>query len=104
MFSPAHGGVFMHRYGRRGKGAPFSQKKLCFVATDRLLLVKLLLELSQRDDCHYVKYGTRPRDGMYLGRCFMATDEAAGRLWIEYKVHPRLMCSIQDDDFTRQYR
>lgn len=94
----------MRRYGPRGKGVPFSQKKVCFVATDQRFLARLLFELSQRDDCYYVKYSTEPRDGMYLGRCFMISDDAAGRLCFEYKRHAKLMCSIQDDDFARAYR
>jgi hypothetical protein len=51
-----------------------------------------------------VKYSVVPRDGMYLGRCFLTSDAAAGRLCAEYKAHPKLMTSIQDDDFFNTYR
>ena len=36
---------------------------------------------------------------MYLGRCFLTSEDAAGRLCAEYKGHYKLMVSIQDDDF-----
>ncbi len=41
---------------------------------------------------------------MYLGRCFLPDDEEAGKLWREYKVHARMMCNIQDDEFTLPFR
>jgi hypothetical protein len=81
-----------------------SQRKLCIVATDQTALIELLYELSLRDDCYFVKYSTKPKDGMYLGRCFLTTDAAAGKLWSELKVHPKSMCTIQDDDFTESFR
>ena len=79
-------------------------KKLCFVATDQALLADVLRELAERPDCHYVKYSVEPRDGMYLGRCFLMDDYDIGVLWAKYKEHPRLFCSVQDDDFTAPYR
>jgi hypothetical protein len=84
--------------------SPPCNKKLCFVATDEGFLVGLLSELSDRPDCWGVKYSVEPRDGMYLGRCFMSDERTIGALWDEYKRHPKLMCSIQDDDFTAGYR
>jgi hypothetical protein len=80
------------------------QKKLCFVATDRALLADVLRELTERPDCYYVKYSVYPRDGMYLGRCFLVDEHDVGVLWATYKEHPRLFCSIQDDDFTAPFR
>ncbi len=80
------------------------QKKLCFVATDRSLLADVLCHLAQRPDCHYVKYSTYQKDGMYLGRCFLENEYEVGVLWAKYKEHPRLFCSIQDDDFTAPFR
>jgi hypothetical protein len=80
------------------------QKKLCFVATDRALLADVLRELAERPDCHYVKYSVYPRDGMYLGRCFLIDEHEIGVLWAKYKAHPRLFCSVQDDDFTAPFR
>jgi hypothetical protein len=41
---------------------------------------------------------------MYLGRCFMSDEQTIGELWDEYKRHPKLMCSVQDDDFTHAHR
>lgn len=63
-----------------------------------------LLELSQREDCFFVKFGTRARGGMYLGRCFLTTDRAVGEVWAQYKSHPSLFCTVQDDDFTGSFR
>ena len=73
-------------------------------ATDKDALIKLLYELSKRDDCYYVKYSTDPRDGMYLGRCFLTTDDAVGNLWAELKPHPKFLTSVQDDEFTERFR
>ncbi len=104
-FRPASNGYFMAICGpawdpqRQG-----CQKKLCFVATDRALLADVLRRLAERPDCVYVKYSVSPRDGMYLGRCFLLDEHEVGRLWAEYKRHPRLFCSVQDDDFTAPFR
>jgi hypothetical protein len=98
-------GYFMELRARAWK--PYGQycnKKLCFVATDQSLLASVLLELADRPDCHYVKYSVHPREGMYLGRCFLTDEQEVGRLWAEFKEHPRLFCTIQDDDFTAAFR
>ena len=98
-------GYFMHCHGPEWyKGNPGCQKKLCFVATDQALLADVLYELAERPDCVYVKYSVHPRDGMYLGRCFLVDEHEVGVLWAKYKEHPRLFCSIQDDDFTAPFR
>jgi hypothetical protein len=94
----------MARDGAASRSSAPSQKKLCFVATDRAFLVSVLYELSLRPDCWWVKYSVTPRDGMYLGRCFMTSDQGAGRLCREYKAHPKLMVAIQDDEFFAAYR
>lgn len=95
----------MQRFGRgRTPEATYCNKKLCIVATDVEFLASLLYDLSERDDCYYVKYSIKPRDGMYLGRCFLMNEEAVGKLWRELKPHAKLMCSVQDDDFTAQFR
>ena len=86
------------------RGEQPCRKKLCFVATDRALLADVLSQLAWRPDCYYVKYAVWPRDAMYLGRCFLVDEHEVGRLWAEYKRHPRLLCSIQDDDFTASFR
>ena len=104
-FEPRCNGAFLIRDGLgKQPNGPFSNKKLCFVSTDQIFLSELLLELSDRPDCHFVKFSTRPKEGMYLGRCFLLDDVTVGELWKRYKVHPRLMCTIQDDDFTSPFR
>jgi hypothetical protein len=80
------------------------QKKLCFVATDQALLADVLSDLAERPDCYYVKYSVTPKDGMYLGRCFLTDEKEIGVLWAKYHGHPRLFCSVQDDDFTAPFR
>lgn len=96
---------FMERDGpARSEGRTCSQRKLCFTATDKEALARLLHELSERADCYYVKHSIEPRDGMYLGRCFLTTDEAVGRAWAELKTHPKFFTSVQDDDFTEPFR
>jgi putative acetyltransferase len=103
-FTAAASGPFRERYGPRGPDVTYSSKKVCLVATDVQLLMEVLYCLSQREDCFFVKYGTVARDGMYLGRCFLATDEAASELCQELKGHPRLMVSLQDDDWFARFR
>ena len=95
-------GYFMEH--RRPGWERGSQKKLCFVATDKALLANVLQELASRPDCLYVKYSLYQKDGMYLGRCFLVDDHQVGLLWAKYKEHPRLFCSVQDDDFTSPFR
>jgi hypothetical protein len=94
---------FLCRNGPQ-RSAGYSQKKLCFTSTDRALLARHLLELSRRQDCVFVKFGVNARGGMYLGRCFLATDQAVGEVWAEYKRHPSVFCTVQDDDFVEQFR
>jgi len=103
-FTSVPSGKFRERYGAVGRGAVHSNKKLCLVASDPEFLVDLLYGLSLREDCFYVKYGTIARDGMYLGRCFLATDEAVSVLCNALKLHPRLMVSLQDDDWFANFR
>jgi hypothetical protein len=101
--SPPHG-TYMERFGAAGKAAPYSNQKLCFAATDKPFLIALLYELSLRPDCHYVKYSIEPRDHMYLGRCFLTTDQAAGELCQHYKSHTKLLVTLQDDTFFNNFR
>jgi hypothetical protein len=82
----------------------FCNKKLCIVATDLAYLTALLEAMLRRDDCFFVKYSPTPKDGMHLGRIFLTTPAAVGALWKQFKDDPKLMCSIQDDDFTSAYR
>jgi hypothetical protein len=93
-------------YDKKGwcKNKRGCQKKLCFVATDLALLADVLGQLAERPDCWYVKYSTYQKDGMYLGRCFLMDEHEVGVVWAQYKEHPRLFCTIQDDDFTAAFR
>jgi len=34
----------------------------------------------------------------------LTTDKAAGEVWAEYKSHPTLFCTVQDDDFVLRFR
>jgi putative acetyltransferase len=97
-------GRFMDRTGPHGREAARSSQKLCIVATDLSLLKDMLYGLSLRADCAFVKYGTYVRDGMYLGRVFLATDAAAAELCEALKGHPRLLVSLQDDNFFNAFR
>lgn len=98
-------GSFFNRDGiARGKSDTHSNKKLCFVATDKEFLMELLIELSNLEECFFVKLTSKPRDGMYLGRCFFINDEHVGNYWAKYKLHPKVMCNIQDDDFSKPFR
>lgn len=101
-FEPS--GSFLRRFGPAKEGGKYSNRKLCFVATDQNVLMEVLYELSQREDCYFVKLSAKDRDGMYLGRCFFTSDAVAGEHWAEYKNHPQMMCTVQDDDFTNDYR
>jgi hypothetical protein len=104
-FHRSMNGHFMQQHGPASNGNEAAcQKKLCFVATDQALLADTLDELAQRPDCYYVKYSMFPRDGMYLGRCFLMDEHEVGVLWDKYHGHPRLFCSVQDDDFTAPFR
>lgn len=103
-FTASASGRFRERRGAIGRGAPHSHKKLCLVATDLELLKEMLYGLSLRADCYFVKYGVVARDGMYVGRCSLATDEAAGELCQALKSHPHLMVSLQDDGWFGRFR
>jgi hypothetical protein len=99
------GDSFFARDGRaKLAGEPKPARKLCLVATDQRFLAEILLELSNDARCHFVKYSRRPKDGMYLGRCFVTDDDLLGALWARYKRHPKLMCSLQDDAFVERFR
>ena len=79
-------------------------RKLCLVATDRAFLIDWLRAISERPDCFFVKCSIEPRDGMVLGRVFLTDEQALGRLWKELKSHPKLLCSVQDDDLVAPFR
>ena len=105
FFRRTSDGYFMHHHGPAWSAhEQGSQKKLCFVATNQALVANVLRVLAERPDCVYVKYSIHPRDGMYLGRCFLVDDYQVGLVWAEYKEHPRLFCSVQDDEFTLPFR
>lgn len=98
-------GPFLVRKGPAFKdGASFCKNKLCLVSTDKTFLAQTLYDLSLRPDCYFVKLTHTPRDGMFLGRCFLMTPDAVGHLWARLKPHPKLMCTVQDDEFTERFR
>jgi putative acetyltransferase len=103
-FQLTKSGRFCEREGALGRDAPRADQKLCLVATDPVLLADTLYGLSLRPDCVFVKYGAIERDGMILGRCFLATERAAAELCQALKAHPRLMVSLQNDGFFNQFR
>ena len=104
-FNPVMDGRFMARNGAaRTPDAAYCNKKICFAATDLSFLAQLLLELSEHPKAYFVKFSTRPRDGMYLGRCFFTDEELVGETWAKYKGHPKVFCNIQDDDFSIGWR
>ncbi len=101
--------IFKYIKGAAHHGQPAPcQWKLCLTATDEEYLVELLYEISQRDDCYFVKYspGGSPkcRDGMFLGRVFLTTEAEIGKLWKELRTDAKLMCSVQDDGAMEKYR
>ena len=98
-------GRFMARDGAaRTPDGPYCNKKICFAATDLSFLAHLLHELSEHPKAYFVKFSTRSRDGMYLGRCFFIDQESVGKTWAKYKGHPKVFCNIQDDDFSIGWR
>jgi hypothetical protein len=89
----------------RARGEAPCPKKLCFTATAVEPIAEILHELSLRDDCYMVKVDAAPgRHGMVRGRCFLTTPEAVGEIWRRYKTTDRVLCTVQDDDFTKDYR
>jgi len=85
------------------KGA-WCNKKLCLVATDLAHLVSVLERIASREDCFFVKYAPTAKDGMHLGRAFLTDARAVGALWRELKADTKLMCAVQDDDWTVVFR
>jgi hypothetical protein len=98
-------GSFLCKDGpARLRGEKPVNKKLCFVVTDKELVVSILDELASLEACYWVKHTVTGKEGMFLGRCFLTDEDLLGRLWDKYKKHPRLMCTLQDDDFTKRFR
>ena len=105
MFMP-QGRAYRLRWGPAYQGAqlPPLNKKLCLTATDKAFLVRLLYEFSALPECYAVKYSHTAKDGMYLGRIFVTDEAELGRLWSDLRDHPKLMCSLQDDDAVARFR
>lgn len=78
--------------------------KLCVVATDLEYLIEFLTRVVTRPDGYYVKYSPEPKDGMYLGRVYLDTADAVGKLWADVKNDAKLIASVQDDHFIYDYR
>ena len=79
-------------------------KKLCLASTDLDLLINLLEKFVTLEDCLWVKYSEKGRGGIYFARAFFNNKERIGKLWAKFKLHPKLICNIQDDDFSKPYR
>jgi hypothetical protein len=104
-FRSVRNGSFMAKDGpARTPDAAYCNKKICFAATDIQFLAELLHELSEHPKAYFVKFSTKPRDGMFLGRCFFIDKESVGVTWAKYKGHPKVFCNIQDDDFSIGWR
>ena len=76
----------------------------CIVSTDKEFLMNFLLQLSDMEECCFFKISDKQRDSMYLARCFFTTDDVVGRQWRRLRSHPKLICSIQEDEFVKFYR
>lgn len=100
-----HDGSFLCLDGpARKAGRDHANVKVCFTCRDSEFLKRLIGNVAQDKECYWVKMSTKPRDGMFLGRCFFTTKECAAQLWAKYKNHPRLMVTLQDDDFISGFR
>jgi hypothetical protein len=81
------------------------QEKLCSTSTSVSSLAELLFQLSQREDCWYVKLDAeKGPHGMVRGRCSLTTADEVGKLWTQLKVGTHWLCAVQDDDFTSAFR
>jgi hypothetical protein len=88
----------------RKAGLNHSKMKVCFTCTDFDFLKRVLLKVVESEKCFFVKMSAQPRSGMFLGRGFFVTKEMAAEIWAKYKAHPRLMVTLQDDDFSEGFR
>lgn len=85
-------------------GRDYSKLKVCLACTDVDFLKRLLSLTAEDNDCYWVKLSSKSRDGMFLGRCFFTSSDAAGKFWAKYKNHPRLIVSLQDDEVVSVFR
>jgi len=88
----------------RKSGRGYANLKVCFTCRDIDFLKRLVAKVANNNECYWVKVSTKSRDGMFLGRCFFTTKEFAAQTWAKYKTHPRLMVTLQDDDFASSFR
>jgi len=97
---------FLVREGpAKKRGESPSQKKLCFTATSVDAMARVLYYLSLRQDCWLVKLDAAVKpNGMVRGRCFLTSAEAIGKVWQHYKVTEDVLCTVQDDYFTKAFR
>ena len=85
-------------------GNQYSKMKVCFTCTDSEFLKLLLAKIATEEECYWVKMSINSRDGMYLGRCFFSSKDYAVQVWAKYKTHPKIMVTLQDDEFVSAYR
>lgn len=97
---------FLERKGRAFSDANRPcNKKLCMTSVSVAALAEILCLLSERDDCWFVKLDPAPQaNGMVRGRCFLMSEAAVGEVWQKYKNTDVVLCTVQDDDFTRRFR
>ena len=81
-----------------------SLMKVCLTCRDFEFLKLVIAKIAEDELCYWVKTSAKPKNGMYLGRCFFTTKERAGEIWAKYKKHPRLMVTLQDDEFAKPFR
>lgn len=86
------------------KGQDHSNTKVCFTCRDQKLLMDILINISTDQDCYFVKLSHYPKDGMFLGRAFFTTEDSAGKTWVKYKSHPKMMANLQDDNIASKFR
>ncbi|MEM6957929.1 MAG: hypothetical protein AAF645_19690 [Myxococcota bacterium] len=87
------------------RGEAHCNKKLCLTATSVEPMARVLLLLSKREDCWFVKLDPQPgAHGMVRGRCFFNNPRAVVEVWKQYKNTGEVLCTIQDDDFVNAFR
>lgn len=103
---PSSNGRFLERDGpAASEPAAFAAHKLCLYAAEQGALLEVLDELLSEPTAYYGKVSNERRGGgVYEGRAFFATPDAAGRAWARLKKDPRVSCAVQDDDFVLPFR
>ena len=113
FFEKSDTGLFMKKNGiwkTKAEGQRILNKyfkhhnKLCLYSTNQEELAIALYNISKLKECYAVKYLSKKRAGMYLGRAYIAEEKTIGNLWAKYYNHPKFMCTIQNDMYVYKYR